>query len=125
MSPPPPYSSGKPMPVWPVPAISTTTSLTRSRKSRGVISSASSRICGVLDEVVAHQVADLGVAAVEQRPERGDVDLGFAVALPAGRVSSGRSTSLFSGSTVGISSASADLVGGHAPKVPLPVGSRR
>ena len=33
MSPPPPYSFGKPMPVWPVAAISTTTSFTRSRKS--------------------------------------------------------------------------------------------
>ena len=31
MSPPPPYSSGKPIPVCPVEAISTTSSLTRSR----------------------------------------------------------------------------------------------
>ncbi len=44
MSPPPPYSSGKPMPVWPVAAISTTTSFTRSRNSARVIVSASSRI---------------------------------------------------------------------------------
>ena len=44
MSPPPPYSSGKPMPVCPVAAISTSTSLTRSRKSSRVIVSASSRI---------------------------------------------------------------------------------
>ena len=39
----------------------------------------------VLGEVVAHQVADLGVAAVEEPAERGDVDLGLAVAL-VGRV---------------------------------------
>ena len=44
MSPPPPYSFGKPIPVWPVAAISTTTSLTRSRKSAWLIVSASSRI---------------------------------------------------------------------------------
>ena len=43
MSPPPPYSFGKPIPVWPLAASSTTTSLTRSRNSSRVIVSASSR----------------------------------------------------------------------------------
>ncbi len=44
MLPPPPYCSGKPIPVWPVAAISTTTSLTRSRNASWSRVSASSRI---------------------------------------------------------------------------------
>ena len=39
----------------------------------------------MLGEVGAHQVAHLGVAAVEERAQGGDVDLGLAVAL-VGRV---------------------------------------
>ena len=43
MSPPPPYSLGKPMPVWPVSAIISRTSSTRCLKSSRPISSASTR----------------------------------------------------------------------------------
>jgi hypothetical protein len=62
------------MPVWPVSAIITTTSLTRSRNVGGGHLLLSSRI-GVLREVVAHEVATLAVAAVEQGAHRVDVDL--------------------------------------------------
>ena len=79
MSPPPPYSLGKPMPVWPVAAISTTTSLTRSRKSWRLRVSASSRIEAYSARLVAHQVADLGVLPVEEARQRGHVDLELAV----------------------------------------------
>ena len=61
MSPPPPYSSGKPMPVWPVAAISTTTSRTRSRNAAVSRVSASVEEVGVCDQVGAHEPAHLGV----------------------------------------------------------------
>ena len=79
------------MPVWPVAAISRTTSLTRSRNAVRSRVSASSRIDGVLGQVGAHQVADLGVVAVEQRGQRGHVDRRLDVAL---RLRDGRSVRL-------------------------------
>ncbi len=51
-SPPPPYSFGKPMPVWPVAAISRTTSLTRSRNAARSRVSASSRIAAYSTRLV-------------------------------------------------------------------------
>ena len=68
------------MPVCPVAAISTTTSLTRSRNVVAVEGLGLLEDRGVLREVGAHQVADLGVLAVEQRGQRRDVDLGLDVA---------------------------------------------
>ena len=85
MSPPPPYSSGKPMPVWPVPAISThdlhdPLAELRRGEHLGLVEDR-----GVLGEVGADQVADLGVLAVEQRGQRGDVDVGLDVSARAMR----------------------------------------
>ena len=75
---------GKPMPVWPVSAIITTTSLTRSRKSAVAHLLLVEEDLRVLGEVGADQVADLAVATVEEHAERVDVDLGLAVARVVG-----------------------------------------
>ena len=76
MSPPPPYSVGKPSPVAPVLAISLTSSRTRSRNSSPRHLDRVVEDAGVLREVLAGQLPDLGVLAVEQRREGGDVDVG-------------------------------------------------
>ena len=81
----------------------------------------------VLREVVAHEVADLAVAAVEQGAHRVDVDLRLPVARVVGvdRVvlDVGRSRlRLDGGQLVGDGR---NLVGGHSPTVAMPVGSPR
>ena len=78
MSPPPPYSVGEARArSGPVAAISLTTlehplAELVARHLDRVVEDA-----GVLGEVLADQVADLGVLAVEQRGQRGDVDVGL------------------------------------------------
>ena len=128
MSPPPPYSSGNPMPVWPVPAIITTTSLTRSRKSAVRHLLLVEEDLRVLGEVGAHQVADLAVAAVEQGAQRVDVDVRLAVAAVVGV--DGVVLDPLRGGCLGqrrghLVRDRRDLVGGHTPKVVRTVGSPR